>query len=147
MLVAPGENAISRHSAWLSTTAPRWNDKVLLRNRQNAGRPVREISCGCGYPHNLLLPMGNDCPGAGEEFDLVVMVTDRAKYPFSYNGAPNTAPFCMYPPVLCGSPRGMNYTDVTLPMGYPFDRHWRGSGYGSVASLAGVVPNMAMRKV
>lgn len=63
--VAPGENIISRSSTWLSTTAPRWNDPVLLRN--NELTPNDEVFCGCGHPHNLLIPKGNDCFGGDGE--------------------------------------------------------------------------------
>lgn len=137
-------NSISHSSKYLSTTAPRYN----LANRALKGFPVEEIHCGCGFPHNLLLPMGNDCPGGGEEFDLVVIVTDPGKYPFKPALEEDPIyPVCKKSPVLCSYGKGTPYLDSKLPMGYPFDRYWAKSVHGSIDSLAGAVPNMAVKKV
>lgn len=69
--VKQGKNTITRPSTLSSVTIP---FERTYRDLTNVGEQRREQSnfCGCGWPHNLLIPKGK---AGGMPFDLFVMIS------------------------------------------------------------------------
>jgi len=111
--VHPGENLVVQNSTQSTLTT--------IYNFQQAFEEDSEVemqeakyekpSCGCGWPHHLLLPRGTT---QGMHFDLFVIITDS----IWLKSEPKDV--CVAATILCGL-RGGKYPDP-FPMGYPFDR-------------------------
>ncbi|XP_052128833.1 phenoloxidase 2-like [Frankliniella occidentalis] len=134
----PGMNVIRRKSFDSSLTIP---FERTFRNL-NANRPAHTgkrrdefTFCGCGLPHNLLLPKGDT---EGLTYNLFVMVTDYAldKEEQELHGSCNKAHS------ICGVMNG-KYPDKR-PMGFPFDRQ-PASHVRSLRSF--LTPNMFVQDV
>jgi len=113
LTVHPGENQIVRNSTESTLTtvytflgALEEDYEVEMQADKN-----EKPSCGCGWPHHLLLPRGTT---QGMHFDLFVIITDSTGF------ETETEDVCVPATILCGS-RGGKYPDL-YPMGYPFDR-------------------------
>lgn len=59
------------------------------------------------------------------QFEVIVLITDGKKYVWDFDKEKDEKiSGCKLAPVLCSLPGfgGRKYPDLTLPMGYPFDR-------------------------
>jgi len=110
-----GINLVKRRS--LDSTVTRTFMKSFAQLEQEvASGDVKKPQCGCGLPHNLLLPRGTE---AGMIFDLFVMVTNGEEDADGILGD-QSKNFCTAPYHWCGRP-GQTYPDKK-PLAYPFDR-------------------------
>lgn len=135
----PGSNIIQQPSTDSTVTIPfEQTFRNVDANRPADGTQAAEEFniCGCGWPQHLLVPRG--MPGAGQEFQLFVMVSDYEldKIDQDLTGTCNQAA------AFCGI-RDRKYPD-RRPMGYPFDRVPR-SGVDSLNNF--LTPNMNIQDV
>ncbi|OXA54751.1 Phenoloxidase 3 [Folsomia candida] len=119
-IVKPGKQTITRSSLDSTVTTARTIggslDGASIFN-------CKDNRCGCGVPHNLLIPRGRE--GSGMQFEVIVLITDGKKYVWDFDKEKDEKiSGCKLAPVLCSLPGfgGRKYPDLTLPMGYPFDR-------------------------
>lgn len=76
-LVTRGQNKIQRKSTDSSVTIPyeRSFRDISTAAKTATGSQAAFEFCGCGWPHHMLLPKGNE---AGVQYDLFVMVSNGA---------------------------------------------------------------------
>ncbi|CAG9825512.1 unnamed protein product [Phaedon cochleariae] len=134
--LTPGSNTINRASTESSVTIP---FESTFRNlddaRPTGGDALAQFNfCGCGWPHHMLIPRGNE----RFECQLFVMISDYAGDRIDQNieGRCNDAGS------YCGI-KDKLYPD-RRSMGYPFDRQPR-TGVDTLQQF--LTPNMRVRDV
>ncbi|XP_043275478.1 phenoloxidase 1-like [Venturia canescens] len=132
----PGENYVERASSQSSLTISfdtiyrEVEENLTLHNDERAFN-----FCGCGWPHYLLVPIGDE---GGYPMEMFVMISDHAddlvEQP-SPTGCSDAATFCGL--------RDRKYPDARA-MGYPFDR----KPPTNIDTLAAFLkPNMALTDI
>lgn len=132
----PGYNIITRKSLDSSVTIPYERTYRDLDSSELTGPDLAQFNfCGCGWPHNMLIPKGNI---GGLLFDLFAMVSD---YEVD-RVVQDTSGICNDADSYCGVLNKL-YPD-RRSMGYPFDRVPR-EGVTTLADF--LTPNMNVTEV